>query len=54
MNRPPLAPTDPHIAAIAADHSVDDTALPVFDLDATVEIADFILTALDLPPSKPA
>lgn len=41
-NREPLAPADPHIVAIAADHPVTDTALPVFDLDDTVAIADFV------------
>ena len=41
-NREPLAPSDPHICAIAADHAVTDTALPVFDLDDTGAIADFI------------
>ena len=54
MNRTPLAPTDPHIAAIAADHPVEHTSLPVFDLDATVAIADFILSTLNLPLSGPA
>lgn len=38
----PLAPTDPHIVAIAADHPVSDATLPVFDLDDTKTIADFI------------
>lgn len=51
-NRTPLAPTDPHIRAIAADHVVEGTSLPVFDLDDTVAIADFILAALDLPPHR--
>ncbi len=41
-NREPLAPSDPHILAIAADHPVQDTALTVFDLDDTKAIADFI------------
>ncbi len=41
-NREPLAPTDPHILAIAADHAVTDTTLPVFDLDDTDAIADFV------------
>ncbi len=41
-NRDPLAPTDPHICAIAADHAVGDTRLPVFDLDDTDAIADFV------------
>jgi molybdopterin-guanine dinucleotide biosynthesis protein B len=37
-----LAPLDPHIIAIAADHPVADATLPVFDLDDTATIADFI------------
>lgn len=41
-NREPLAPNDPFIVAIAADHAVDDTTLPVFDLDDTQAIADFV------------
>jgi len=41
-NREPLAPTDPHIVAIAADHPVEDSNLTVFDLDDTLAIADFI------------
>jgi molybdopterin-guanine dinucleotide biosynthesis protein B len=41
-NREPLAPSDPYIVAIAADHTVTDSALPVFDLDDTSAIADFI------------
>ncbi|MGK9050798.1 molybdopterin-guanine dinucleotide biosynthesis protein B [Neorhizobium sp. CSC1952] len=41
-SREPLAPNDPHIVAIAADHPVTDTALPVFNLDDTAAIADFI------------
>ncbi|WP_428428989.1 molybdopterin-guanine dinucleotide biosynthesis protein B [Pararhizobium sp.] len=41
-NREPLAPTDPHIIAIAADHPVEDSGLIVFDLNDTLAIADFI------------
>lgn len=41
-NREPLAPTDPHIIAIAADHAVEDSGLTIFDLDDTLAIADFI------------
>ncbi|WP_275782957.1 molybdopterin-guanine dinucleotide biosynthesis protein B [Pararhizobium gei] len=41
-NREPLAPADPHILAIAADHPVDDRGLALFDLDDTAAIADFI------------
>ena len=51
-NRTPLAPEDPHIAAIAADHAVTDTTLPVFDLDDTAAIADFVVAVTDL--AKPA
>ena len=47
-NRTPLAPTDPHICAIAADHPVDDDDIPVFDLDDTAVIADFITARLGL------
>jgi molybdopterin-guanine dinucleotide biosynthesis protein B len=47
-NREPLAPADPHIVAIAADHPVAGTALPVFDLNDTQAIADFIATIVDL------
>ena len=38
----PLAPTDPAIVAIAADHPVEDTDLPVFDLNDIAAVADFI------------
>jgi molybdopterin-guanine dinucleotide biosynthesis protein B len=48
-SREPLAPTDPHIVAIAADHAVEGTSLPVFDLDDTATIADFIATIVSLP-----
>ncbi|MDB5552244.1 MAG: mobB [Rhizobium sp.] len=47
-NRTPLAPSDPYIRAIAADHAIDDTSLPVFDLDDTIAVSDFILRTLDL------
>ena len=48
-NRTPLAPEDPYIAAIAADHPVTDTTLPVFDLDDTAAIADFVVAITGLP-----
>ncbi|MBB6178875.1 molybdopterin-guanine dinucleotide biosynthesis protein B [Pseudorhizobium flavum] len=48
-SREPLAPGDPHIIAIAADHPVEGTSLPVFELDDTDAIADFIAAAIDLP-----
>jgi molybdopterin-guanine dinucleotide biosynthesis protein MobB len=46
----PLSPSDPHIVAIAADHPVEDTPLPVFDLDDTAAIADFIAMVTGLAP----
>jgi molybdopterin-guanine dinucleotide biosynthesis adapter protein len=39
----PLADADPNVIAIAADHAVESRGLPVFSLDDTVAIADFIL-----------
>lgn len=48
-NREPLAPNDPHIAAIASDHPIEEQCLPVFDLDDTGSIADFILRTVGLP-----
>ncbi|MGO7422519.1 molybdopterin-guanine dinucleotide biosynthesis protein B, partial [Rhizobium ruizarguesonis] len=39
--------------AIAADHAVTDTALPVFDLYDTGAIADFIADIVGLGRAKP-
>jgi molybdopterin-guanine dinucleotide biosynthesis protein B len=44
----PLSAGDPAILAIASDHPVPDSALPVFDIDDIGAIADFIETAADL------
>ncbi len=52
VNRTPLSPEDHHIVAIAADHPVTDTALPVFDLDDTDAIADFVLVTVGLDRTK--
>jgi molybdopterin-guanine dinucleotide biosynthesis adapter protein len=41
-DRAPLAATDRHVIAIAADHPVAATALPVFRLDDIAGIADFV------------
>jgi molybdopterin-guanine dinucleotide biosynthesis protein B len=38
----PLAPGDPLIVAIAADHPVDAGGLALFDIDAVEAIADFV------------
>lgn len=51
-NREPLAPNDPHIVAIAADHPVADERLPVFDLDDTQALADFIARVTALPQPR--
>lgn len=47
-NREPLAPSDAHIVAIAADHPIDEQALPVFDLNDTISIADFVIRTTGL------
>ncbi|RUW91584.1 molybdopterin-guanine dinucleotide biosynthesis protein B, partial [Mesorhizobium sp. M8A.F.Ca.ET.023.01.1.1] len=39
---------DPNIVAIAADFAVTGQSLPVFDLDDTKSIADFIERTTDL------
>jgi molybdopterin-guanine dinucleotide biosynthesis protein B len=38
----PLSPNDPNIVAVAADHAQPTEKLPVFNLDDTKSIADFI------------
>lgn len=45
-----LAPGDPTIRAIAADHPVEGDGLPVFDLDDVEAIAGFIATEAGLEP----
>ncbi len=42
QDRTPLADGDPSVVAIAADHPVAGASLPVFDLDDTAAIVDFI------------
>ena len=46
----PLAPDDPSIVAVAADHPVETGSLPRFDLDDIAAIADFIAAATRLEP----
>ncbi len=48
-DRRALAATDPNVIAIAADHAVDDAAVPSFALDDIEAIAAFIAAALRLP-----
>jgi molybdopterin-guanine dinucleotide biosynthesis protein B len=44
----PLSAHDPRIVAVAADHRIEGETLPVFDLDDTPAIADFIEAATGL------
>lgn len=46
--REPLAASDPHVIAIAADHYVEAGATPVFALDDIEAIADFIVETAGL------
>ncbi len=47
-DRRPMQDHAPSIAAIAADHPVTDSALPVFDLDDIAAMADFVLAETGL------
>ncbi|RWG85699.1 molybdopterin-guanine dinucleotide biosynthesis protein B [Mesorhizobium sp.] len=47
-DRTPLSAGDPNIVAIAADFKVEGESLPVFDLDDTKSIADFVERATGL------
>lgn len=47
-DRGALAPEDPNILAIAADHELAKESLPVFDLDDIPAMADFIAAHLGL------
>lgn len=53
-SREPLATTDPHIVAVAADHETDAGGLPLFNLDDIARIADFILAQLRIGASRAA
>jgi molybdopterin-guanine dinucleotide biosynthesis protein B len=44
----PLAPADPTILAVAADHATDPCGRPFFDLDDVAGIANFIAATLAL------
>lgn len=46
----PLAPDDPSIMAVAADHPTETGTLPRFDLDDISGIADFIAATTELRP----
>lgn len=48
----PLAPSDPHIIAIASDHAQSESNLPAFDINDIVSIADFIESEMRLHRSE--
>lgn len=48
----PLAPKDPNILAIAADHDLEGENLPVFGLNDISAMADFIAETTGLPLHK--
>jgi molybdopterin-guanine dinucleotide biosynthesis adapter protein len=50
----PLAATDPGVCGIAADYAVEERKLPVFHLDDTRRIADFIAETVRLRAPGPA
>lgn len=45
---PRLSESDPAIAAIASDHPQEGETLPVFDIDAIEDMADFIVREMQL------
>lgn len=49
VDNKPLSEKDPAIIAIAADYPIEDSALPVFDLDDIPAIAGFITRKLGIP-----
>ena len=48
VSQAPLAARDPNYVAVASDHAVAGSGLPVFPLDDIAGIADFISSALAL------
>ena len=50
----PMATLDHNIVAIAADHSIEKSALPAFGLDHVPAIADFILEYLNIEAPRAA
>ena len=53
FTRTPMAPADPHVIAIAADHPTDSAGLPLYSLDDITGLADLIAARLGLPAAKP-
>lgn len=52
--RTPIAPSDPTIVAVAADHATDTGGLPAFQLDQVDALTSLIEDVLDLSPSDAA
>lgn len=52
----PLADSDPHVRAVAADYTLDEHRLPIFALDDVARIADFMsnIAGLTAPGPTPA
>ena len=48
FTRTPMAPADPNVIAIAADHPTESAGLPLFTLDDITGIADLIAATLGL------
>lgn len=48
-----LAASGPNVIAIASDHAIAASGVPVLDLDDTVSIADFIVRELGLVTPRP-
>lgn len=48
----PLAPNDPHVIAIAADHAVEGASVPVFGLDDIAGLATFVLERIGAPKGR--
>lgn len=53
FTREALAPNDPFVIAVAADHPTDADGLPLFGLDDIAGIADFISARLSLLSTSP-
>ena len=49
---PELAPRDPTVRAIACDFPIPDSHVPVFNLDDTIGIADFVLESTGVETSS--
>lgn len=51
-SREPLAPHDPNVIAIAADHAVEGAGVPAFALDDIAGLATFVLERIGAPKGR--